>query len=780
MMIQQARIKSIYKMNLLTKSLVASLWLLLVMGNVGFSQSPSFNTFVNPIIPGDHPDPTLTQVGDYFYSSGSSFNPTPKLYRSKNLVHWEVIAQPVTSEWDVYGDEPGGGAWGGHTVLYNDTWWHYFGRGGGSMYFVTADDPEGHWSEPTEVNVPAGMFSLGVDNSIFIDDDSGNWYLLTKAGHANNHIVELGDDGQPTGEVLDLTWLNPEDEDGNHPYGWAEGPVMWEYDGFYYYSVAEHLVGEQYVMRSDSLTDDEEAWEIMDGDIYTGPTETFPWSNHFSPAVHLDDGTAWAIGHSYHSNEWFAQGRQGLLHRIHYDEDGWPYIENPMEEAEAAPDLPSGGIPWMVPKSDMFDSSELKPEWSVLGYTERHTISLTEREGWLHLQPRNNGNNTVIQNDGEHQYSLITKVDFEPESSDDEAGLWIFNGPETHHVKLNSTINGSGDEVLSFSFEDEYYEVENTVGSTVWLRLVRDEHMMSGYFSDDGHNWNRIGEQIDATVLGTEVAEEFNAFTGNQHGLYVEGSSAFFNLYIYRDAYSEIGAQYPANYFGVNPTANYLDGINDDDWALYAGVEFGSSDEEASYNSVAEEIGVIASSASSGGTVEVWLDSIDTGTNIADIEIENTGGWFDYELFTADVDEVSGRHDVYLRFNGTDGDDLFRLQSFSFQPDVLPTSAEDELSSGEGAYTFSLAQNYPNPFNPDTQITFTIPESSEVTLKVYDVMGRHIQTLAEGSHSLGSHTVTFDGSNLASGLYLYRLQISDPAGSGTATRTETNQMMLVK
>lgn len=70
------------------------------------------------------------------------------------------------------------------------------------------------------------MSGLGVDNLIFNDNDTGKWYLLNKAGHENNHIVELGEDGQPTGVVLDLTWLNPNSEE--NPYGWlkGEGPVM--------------------------------------------------------------------------------------------------------------------------------------------------------------------------------------------------------------------------------------------------------------------------------------------------------------------------------------------------------------------------------------------------------------------------------------------------------------------------------------------------------------------------------------------------------------------------
>jgi len=67
----------------------------LMLINHGAGQSPSFQTYMNPVIPGDHPDATLTRIGKDFYTTGSSFNPTPVIYHSTDLVHWEAIAQPV-------------------------------------------------------------------------------------------------------------------------------------------------------------------------------------------------------------------------------------------------------------------------------------------------------------------------------------------------------------------------------------------------------------------------------------------------------------------------------------------------------------------------------------------------------------------------------------------------------------------------------------------------------------------------------------------------------------
>ncbi len=408
--------------------------LILTFGGITIAQSPSFETFVNPVIPGDHPDPTLSKIGDYFYTSGSSFNPTPKIYRSTDLVHWEVIAQPVDASWTGYGDTPGAGAWGGHTVYHHGQYWHYFGRGGNGgtgMYFVTARNPLSGWSDPVPMETSApGLPSFGVDNSIFIDEESGRWFLLTKAGEANNHLVELGEDGHPNGNVLDLTWLNPEPD---LPYGWAEGPVMWKFGEYYYYSFAQHLVGQQYVMRSKVLSDNEEDWEVMQGTMFRGTTGTYNRPNHISPAVLISDSTSWVIGHSYHqSSGWQAHGRQGLLIEIVYEND-WPIMRYPPAGATKAPALPnSRNTPWMVPKSDMFNSARLNPEWSILGYTPEENVSLSERAGWIHLVPKQNSYTTIIQNDGEHQYTTLTRVDFEPETTSDKAGLWIYNGPETH------------------------------------------------------------------------------------------------------------------------------------------------------------------------------------------------------------------------------------------------------------------------------------------------------------------------------------------------------------
>lgn len=85
---------------------------------------------------------------------------------------------------------------------------------------------------------------------------------------------------------------------------------------------------------------------------------------------------------------------------------------------------------------------------------------------------------------------------------------------------------------------------------------------------------------------------------------------------------------------------------------------------------------------------------------------------------------------------------------------------------------FCLEQNYPNPFNPNTIISFQIPEASYLTLKIYDVLGIEIETVAEGDFQAGKHEFVFNASELSSGIYLYRII----SGSNEATK----KMIVIK
>jgi len=103
---------------------------------------------------------------------------------------------------------------------------------------------------------------------------------------------------------------------------------------------------------------------------------------------------------------------------------------------------------------------------------------------------------------------------------------------------------------------------------------------------------------------------------------------------------------------------------------------------------------------------------------------------------------------------------------------LFDAAAITDLQTQELPDRFELTGNYPNPFNPQTSITFSMPEAAHVRLTVYDVLGRRVALLVDGSLSAGKHEVRFDATNLPSGQYLYRL--TTPKGEFT------KMMMLLK
>jgi len=97
-----------------------------------------------------------------------------------------------------------------------------------------------------------------------------------------------------------------------------------------------------------------------------------------------------------------------------------------------------------------------------------------------------------------------------------------------------------------------------------------------------------------------------------------------------------------------------------------------------------------------------------------------------------------------------------------------PVSVETEIAPNE----FELYQNFPNPFNPSTIINYQIPELSFVTLKIYDVLGKEIETILNEEKPKGTYELIWNAANLPSAVYFYKLQ----AGSFV----ETKKMVLMK
>jgi hypothetical protein len=99
------------------------------------------------------------------------------------------------------------------------------------------------------------------------------------------------------------------------------------------------------------------------------------------------------------------------------------------------------------------------------------------------------------------------------------------------------------------------------------------------------------------------------------------------------------------------------------------------------------------------------------------------------------------------------------------------------FKTGEGSNnievtTYELFDNYPNPFNPSTKIVYQIPESGNVSLKIYDMLGKELKILVESYRDEGRYEINFDASALSSGVYIYQMRIND--------FIDTKKMILMK
>jgi hypothetical protein len=135
--------------------------------------------------------------------------------------------------------------------------------------------------------------------------------------------------------------------------------------------------------------------------------------------------------------------------------------------------------------------------------------------------------------------------------------------------------------------------------------------------------------------------------------------------------------------------------------------------------------------------------------------------------------------EVFQNLEGFNGVIQYRLKQIDFDGNY-EYSDEITVELGEIVKEYKLEQNYPNPFNPSTTIKYSIPQNTEysprrmlqTTLKVYDILGNEVATLVNERQKSGNYEVKFNASNLASGIYLYKLQ----SGSFAQTR----KLMLIK
>jgi photosystem II stability/assembly factor-like uncharacterized protein len=258
--------------------------------------------------------------------------------------------------------------------------------------------------------------------------------------------------------------------------------------------------------------------------------------------------------------------------------------------------------------------------------------------------------------------------------------------------------------------------------------------------TDNGTSWTAADTGLTYRNVYALAVSGSNLFAGTDDGVFVSTNN---------------GTSWTHANTGL-PTNTYVDAFAVSGTNLFAGTEWGvflSTDNGTSWTRVStgssmNQVYALAVSLNGTGGANVFA-----GTRHGVFLTNNNG-----TLWTA---VSTGLGDSYVDALAVNGANLF---AGTYGHGVWRRPLSEMITSvrevtGNGlAEGYSLAQNYPNPFNPSTTIRFSLSKSGYVTLKVYDVLGREVGTLVDGVRAAGSYNVEWTPKNLASDVYLYRIQ----------------------
>jgi hypothetical protein len=151
------------------------------------------------------------------------------------------------------------------------------------------------------------------------------------------------------------------------------------------------------------------------------------------------------------------------------------------------------------------------------------------------------------------------------------------------------------------------------------------------------------------------------------------------------------------------------------------------------------------------------------------IEYNNNNNSFDHTIYGLHIDRDSN---VYV--TGHSGVSIATIKIVQGIVNYI------DPKSGYNLSDYNLYQNFPNPFNPITTIKFSIPKAEFVTLKVYDLLGREIETIISEHKQAGTHIVNWNAHNISSGVYYYNLTVGNPSVGSGQVFSQTRKMILLR
>lgn len=451
-------------------------------------------TYLNPVLSGDHPDPSVLKDGSDYYMTHSSFFSYPGLliWHSKDLVNWEPLGPALRKNV--------GSVWAPDLIKHKGRYYIYFPGVKDrrtTNYVVYADNIRGPWSDPIDLNIVGQIdpgHAVGPDGKRYLFLDGGN-------------MVQLADDGLSVVGKMKKVYSG-----WKYPSDWVvtafalEGPKLLKHGDYYYMMVAEggtagpptsHMVVSA---RSKSL---EGPWENSPYNpiVHTWSKDEKWWSKGHGSLVEGPDGKWYLMYHAYENGFW-TLGRQTLLEPVEWTADGW-LKSSGYDVSKPIPKPGNKSVPYGIAFSDDFTTNKMGIQWGFHQGTDADAARVRYADGALILQAKGTSPQDCAPlafSTGDQAY----QVEVEAEISDGAAaGLIVF-----YNEKLYAGLGFDRNGFITHRYGTDRPE-KKALPRKLHLRLVNDRNVVSLYTSVNGKDWSRFRLVMEVSGYHHNVAGDF-------------------------------------------------------------------------------------------------------------------------------------------------------------------------------------------------------------------------------------------------------------------------------
>jgi uncharacterized delta-60 repeat protein len=383
-----------------------------------------------------------------------------------------------------------------------------------------------------------------------------------------------------------------------------------------------------------------------------------------------------------------------------------------------------------------------------------------------------------------YSVGLISSEDFltiKYNSAGTELWLSSYDNPDMNDIDIANTmaLDGAGNIYISgYSIgngtAEDYATVKyNSAGEEQWVRR----------YNGTGNDYD-ITSGITVDGLGNIVVTGYSAGNGSSEDYATvkydpQGNSLWVSRYNGSSNSYDISTSITADNLGnIYVTGYSYDNISSEDYATIKYSPDGQEEWVSKYNGTGGDFDIATSvKADLKGDIYVtgYSFDLDTKENYATIKYNSSGEeqWTEIYNGASNGSDIASslfsdiNDNIYVTGYCYDGPNSVDYVTIKYSQTVGINQIVNSVANA-----FELKQNYPNPFNPVTKINYELPITNYVSLKIFDISGKIVFILVNQVQTQGSYEVSFDASNLTSGIYFYKLQ--------TNSFSATKKMLLVK